>query len=115
VLGTVLMLPLVTALANGAGALGGYFAAVGNGIAPTLFWRSFQEMVTVGDQLSGLAKTIPFALIISLVGCRQGLTTKGGAQGVGRATTSAVVFSMIGVYVIDYFLSMVLQDVVSRY
>jgi phospholipid/cholesterol/gamma-HCH transport system permease protein len=115
VLGTVLMLPLVTVLANGAGALGGYAAAVSNGIAPTLFWRSFQEMVTVGDQVSGLIKAIPFALIISLIGCRQGLSTKGGAQGVGRATTSAVVFAMIGVYVVDYFLSTVLQDVISKY
>lgn len=113
VLGTLLMLPLITALANGAGLIGGYIAAVGNGVSPALFWSSFQYYTTVGDQTIGLMKTIPFALTIALVGCRQGLTTKGGAQGVGRATTSAVVFAMMGIYIADFFLSMVLQDVVS--
>jgi phospholipid/cholesterol/gamma-HCH transport system permease protein len=110
VLGTLLMLPLVTILANGAGVVGGYLAATTNGVSPTLFWRSFQEITTLTDQLQGLLKTIPFALIISLFGCRQGLTTGGGAAGVGRATTSAVVFAMMGVFITDFFLSIVLQD-----
>jgi phospholipid/cholesterol/gamma-HCH transport system permease protein len=110
VLGTLLMLPLITILANGAGVIGGYVAATTNGVTPTMFWRSFQEITTVQDQLQGLLKTIPFALIIALVGCRQGLTTGGGAQGVGRATTSAVVFAMMGIYVVDFFLSIILQD-----
>lgn len=110
VLGTVLMLPLITVLANGAGLIGGYFSAVGNGVSSGQFINSFQSYTYVGDQINGLIKTIPFALIIALVGCRQGLTTKGGAQGVGRATTSAVVFAMMGVYITDAFLSLVLQD-----
>lgn len=110
VLATLIMLPLITSLANGAGVMGGYIAAVSNGVSPTLFWRSFQEITTVADQLQGLSKTIPFALIISLVGCRQGLTTTGGAAGVGRATTSAVVFAMMGLYIVDFFLSLILQD-----
>jgi phospholipid/cholesterol/gamma-HCH transport system permease protein len=109
VLGTVLMLPLITLLANGAGALGGLLAATSNGISSQTYWLSYQGYVAPIDQLHGLIKTVPFALIISLVSCRQGLAAKGGARGVGRATTSAVVFSMIGVYVVDYFLSVVLQ------
>jgi phospholipid/cholesterol/gamma-HCH transport system permease protein len=113
VLGTLLMLPLITALANAVGAVGGYMAAVSSGVSPTVFWRSFQEFTTVQDQVQGLIKTIPFALIIALVSCRQGLTTTGGARGVGRATTSAVVFAMMGVYITDFFLSVVLQDSVS--
>lgn len=115
VLGTLLMLPLITILANGAGLVGGYLASAPAGVAPAVFWRSFQEMVTVSDQANGLLKTIPFALIIALVGCHQGLNTKGGAQGVGRATTSTVVFSVIGVYVFDYLLSVVLQDITAFY
>lgn len=111
VLGTLLMLPLITVLANGAGLIGGYLAATPAGVAPAVFWRSFQEIVQVHDQLTGLIKTVPFALIIALIGCRQGLTTKGGAQGVGRSTTTAVVWSMIGIYVFDYFISTVLQDI----
>jgi phospholipid/cholesterol/gamma-HCH transport system permease protein len=109
VLGTLLMLPIITILANGAGIFGGYVASVSNGVAPGVYWASLQDFVTLGDQLSGLVKTIPFALIIALVGCRQGLTTTGGAQGVGRATTSAVVFAMIGIFVSDFFLSAILQ------
>jgi phospholipid/cholesterol/gamma-HCH transport system permease protein len=109
VLATLLMLPLLTALANGAGALGGLLAATTNGISSQTYWISYQGYVAPDDQLRGLIKTIPFALIISLVSCRQGLATKGGARGVGRATTSAVVLSMIGVYIVDYFLSIVLQ------
>jgi phospholipid/cholesterol/gamma-HCH transport system permease protein len=109
-LGTLLMLPLITILANGAGVIGGYAASVSNGVSPAIFWDSFQNYTTVLDQFQGLLKTIPFAIIIALVSCRQGLTTKGGARGVGRATTSAVVFSMVGVYVVDYFASLILQD-----
>jgi len=110
VLGTLIMLPLITVLAAGAGILGGYVAAVANGVSATLYWSSLQRMVEVSDAINGLAKTIPFALIISLIGCRQGLTTKGGAAGVGRATTSAVVFAMISIFVSDFFLSVLLQD-----
>ena len=110
VLGAALMMPLITSMANAAGVLGGYVAATTNGVSPALFWRSFQEITTVQDQLQGLVKTIPFALVITLIGCRQGLNTTGGAAGVGRATTSAVVFSIVGVYVIDFFLSLILQD-----
>ena len=110
VLGTVLMMPIITVLANGAGLIGGYIAAISNGVTPAIFWTSFQGYTYISDQVDGLIKTIPFALVITLIGCRQGLSTKGGAQGVGRATTSAVVFAMIGIYVTDFFLSTILQD-----
>jgi len=113
-LALLLMLPVVTLLANGAGILGGYFTATANGVAPAVFWSSLQHMTTLSDQIQGLVKTIPFAIIIAMICCRQGLFTKGGARGVGRATTSAVVLSMAFIYVTDYFLSMVLQDWISR-
>ena len=105
--GTLLLLPLVTALANFAGAIGGLVAATANGVSSSTFWESYSRLVTPADQISGLIKTIPFALIIALVGCRQGLTTSGGAAGVGRATTSAVVFAMIGIFISDFFISAV--------
>jgi phospholipid/cholesterol/gamma-HCH transport system permease protein len=113
VLGTVIMLPLITMLANGAGAVGGLLAAVTNGVSADAYWISYQSYTTTSDQFQGLVKTIPFALLISIISCRQGLTTTGGARGVGRATTSAVVLSMVGIYVVDYFLSIVLQDMTS--
>jgi phospholipid/cholesterol/gamma-HCH transport system permease protein len=110
VLGPLLMVPLITILANAAGAVGGYFAAVTNGVSASIYWSSYQNTVDIADLRNGLLKTIPFALIIALVGCRQGLNTTGGAAGVGRATTSAVVFAMIGIFVSDFFLSLLLQD-----
>ena len=112
VLGTLLMLPLVTLLANLAGAVGGLLTATANGVSAGTFWDSYQRIVTPEDHWNGLLKTIPFALIIALVGCRQGLTTKGGAAGVGRATTSAVVLAMIGIFVSDFFIS-ALQNAAS--
>jgi phospholipid/cholesterol/gamma-HCH transport system permease protein len=109
-LALLLMLPVVTVLANGAGILGGYFTATANGITAATFWNSLQSMTSVSNQVQGLIKCIPFAIIIAMICCRQGLFTKGGARGVGRATTSAVVLSMAFIYVTDYFLSIVLQN-----
>ena len=114
VLATVIMLPLITVIANAAGLLGGYFASTANGVSATQFMVSFQNYTYVTDQANGLLKAIPFALLISLIGCHQGLSTTGGAAGVGKATTSAVVFAMIAVYITDFFLSTFLQDVSLR-
>lgn len=110
VLGTVIMMPIVTALANLAGLYGASWTSTLGGLSTTLFWRSFSDYVTVGDQVEGLLKSIPFGLLIALIGCRQGLTTTGGAQGVGRATTSAVVFGSMAIYVTDFFISLFIQD-----
>ena len=110
VLGTILMMPIVVCIANLAGLYGASLTAELGGVSQVLFWRSFQEYTKVSEQLQGLVKTIPFGLLISLIGCRQGLTTSGGAQGVGRATTSAVVFGSMAIYVMDFICSLVFQD-----
>ncbi|RYX81776.1 ABC transporter permease [bacterium] len=110
VVGTMLMMPVVTVLANLAGLYGASLTSEMGGLAHTLFWSSFQG-VLISDQISGLLKSIPFGALIALIGCRQGLATTGGAQGVGRATTSAVVFGSIAIYVVDFFISLVMQDV----
>lgn len=110
VVGTVLMMPIVTVLANLAGLYGASLTSELGGVSHTLFWSSFQR-VLVADQINGLLKSIPFGALIALIGCRQGLATTGGAQGVGRATTSAVVFGSIAIYVVDFFISLVMQDV----
>ena len=110
VVGTVLMMPIVTAFANLAGLYGASLTSALGGVSNTLFWRSFQDFVTVGDMAQGLLKSIPFGLLIALIGCRQGLATRNGAQGVGLATTSAVVFGLIAVYVVDFLISLIIQD-----
>lgn len=113
VLATMIMMPIVMVLANLAGLYAASLTAGLGGISSTLFWRSFQDSVTVGDQLQGIWKTIPFGMLIALIGCRQGLTTSNGAQGVGRATTSAVVFGSMAIYVVDFFISLIIQDFTS--
>ena len=109
VVGTMLMMPIVTALANLAGLYGASLTSELGGVSHVVFWNSFQRMV-VSDQINGLLKSIPFGILIALIGCRQGLATKEGAQGVGRATTSAVVLGCIAIYVVDFFISLALQD-----
>ena len=110
VMGTLLMMPGITAIANLAGLYGASLTSALGGVSNTLFWRSFQDYVSVSDMAQGLGKSLPFGLLIALIGCRQGLSTKHGAQGVGLATTSAVVFGLIAVYVVDFLISLMIQD-----
>jgi phospholipid/cholesterol/gamma-HCH transport system permease protein len=105
-LSSVLMLPVITVFANVAGILGGYLVAVyAAGISSPVFWNSVQQMLPWRDVTMGLVKTFVFGAIIALVGCDRGLQTDGGAAGVGRSTTSAVVLAIVLIYVSDYFLS----------
>ena len=80
VIATLLMLPLVTVLANGAGAIGGYAASVANGVAPMAYWSSYQNLVAPADQFQGLFKSCVFALLLSVISCRQGLNTRAAAR-----------------------------------
>ncbi len=112
VLGTVLMMPIVAAIANFAGLYGASLTSELGGVSQTLFWRSFQDTM-ISDQVTGLLKTLPFGALIALIGCRQGLATNGGAQGVGKATTSAVVFGSIAIYMVDFLISLLSQDAAS--
>jgi phospholipid/cholesterol/gamma-HCH transport system permease protein len=105
-LAAVLMMPIVTVFANVAGMLGGGVVAVYfTRISTQVFISSIQTWLTWQDLLLGLSKTLVFGAIIALVGCDRGLRTTGGAAGVGRSTTSAVVVAIVLVYIADYFLS----------
>lgn len=105
-LAMILMLPVLTVFGNLAGVAGGYIVSVfGAGVRSATYLQSAQELMTLDDLLLGLAKTIVFAIILAGVGCTQGLRTQGGAAGVGRATTGAVVASIVIVYVANYFLA----------
>jgi len=105
-LACVIMLPILTLFANIAGVCGG--SAVANmlaGITPQMFFDSVRNMVNMTDFWGGMEKSIVFAVEIAMISCFQGLNTKGGAAGVGNATTGSVVFSMIIIFVSNYFLS----------
>jgi phospholipid/cholesterol/gamma-HCH transport system permease protein len=105
-LAAVLMLPVLTVFANAAGVGGGFLVSMlGAGVHANVFMSSIRRMMEPSDLLLGLVKTFVFGAIIAIVGCHQGLKTNGGAAGVGRSTTAAVVTSIVLVYVADYFLA----------
>src|SRR5438094_5655228 len=105
-LAAILMMPVVTVFANVAGILGGEGVSVYfTHMSTQVFISSVQTWLLWRDVIMGLAKTLVFGGIIALVGCDRGLRTSGGAAGVGRSTTSAVVLAIVLVYISDYFLS----------
>ena len=102
----VLMLPILTIFGDIASILGGMWVAGATAsVSYNAFFNSVRAMLTPDDLFRGLVKTFVFGAIIAIVGCNQGLGTRGGAAGVGRSTTSAVVISIVLAYVADYFLS----------
>jgi phospholipid/cholesterol/gamma-HCH transport system permease protein len=105
-LAAVVMLPILTIFANAAALLGGLFVTVfGAGVSAPIYLNSASDLLQPADLFLGLLKTFVFGAIIALVGCSHGLRTTGGAAGVGRSTTAAVVTSIVLVYVADYFLA----------
>ena len=109
ILAALVMLPVVCALADAMGILGGYLVAVHQEHLPAaLFPTSIQQNLVPLDFLKGMFKTVVFGLIVALVGCHQGLKTEGGATEVGRATTNTVVLSIVLIYITNYFLAYLL-------
>jgi phospholipid/cholesterol/gamma-HCH transport system permease protein len=105
-LACVLMMPVLSALSCVVGLLGGFLVAKGVlGLAANTYWGDIPEMVSAGDLANGLGKTVFFGAIIAVVSCYQGFKAHGGAEGVGHATTRAVVWSSIMILISDYFLT----------
>lgn len=103
----VFMLPLLTLYADAAGVVAGYLVATAMGVPPGGYFQAATNpaFIRIEHVLLGLAKTLVFGAIIALVSCQQGLRTRGGAAGVGHATTNSVVLSIMLIYVVNYFLS----------
>ncbi len=104
----IFMLPLLTVFANLMGLLGGFAVAAGSGVEGGAYVASILRFATAHDYISGLAKAAFFGGIIALIGTYRGLETQGGAEGVGRAATSAVTTAIVLILVSDYFLDLVL-------
>ena len=99
----VLMLPMLTAIANVTGVLGGYMIGVGLlGIDEGIFWAKTKDFVEFKDIVGSLLKAALFGLTLTFVGCYKGYYTTNGAEGVGRSTTEAVSFSAIFILLSDY-------------
>ena len=109
VLATVIMAPFLTVVSDFVGIAGGYLVGVGLlDINSGTFMRNITRHLVMGDIYNGLIKAAFFGLILSLIGCYKGFNTRGGAEGVGRATTEAVVLASICILVSDYFLTAIM-------
>jgi phospholipid/cholesterol/gamma-HCH transport system permease protein len=107
---SILMMPLLVVLGDAVGIYGGYFVAVQLlGANPVAYLdNSFQYLHVRDDIVSGIIKAAVFGLIFSLIACVRGYYTAGGAEGVGRSTTRAVVSGSLSVLVVDFFLTKLL-------
>jgi phospholipid/cholesterol/gamma-HCH transport system permease protein len=108
-LALAIMLPILTIFADIVSVIGGMYLA--NSVAHISFETyitSARQAVGITDVLKGVFKAIVFGAIIALIGAYQGLRTRGGAAGVGRATTGAVVTSIILIFATNFIMSFLL-------
>ncbi len=108
VLAGLLMLPLLVLIGDIIGVLGGYLVSVHElGFNPHTYLRNTLQYLEVRDVVSGLVKASAFGFIVTLMGSYHGFNSKGGAQGVGAATTQAVVSSSVLILLANYCLTSV--------
>jgi phospholipid/cholesterol/gamma-HCH transport system permease protein len=116
VIATILMLPLLTAMADFVGLVGGYMVSYFTlRLGAVTFWTRAIKALEFSDLMQGLTKPLVFGFILSTVGCYYGLTVRGGTQGVGRATTQAVVASSVFILVANFFLTKVMLYLAGHY
>jgi phospholipid/cholesterol/gamma-HCH transport system permease protein len=109
VLAGFFMAPVLTVIANTVGILGGWLIARFQlRVASSLYWSSIVDGLYMDDAIMGLVKPFCLGYVIVTIGCHVGLRTKGGTQGVGRATTAAVVAASVAVIAVDFFVTRLL-------
>ena len=117
VIGATLMLPIITLYADLVGLAGGMIVGIFSlQISPRLYWNMTMEYLLYSDVITGLLKTFFYGAAMGLCGCYFGYHTRGGAEGVGQATTRAVVTTLILLLLLEYILSswiLFLMDVMA--
>lgn len=103
---TALMLPCLTAISDTVGLVGAYLVSVPllRIISGSEYWTSSWQALQLNDLTQGLIKPFLFGILIALIGCFYGMQTTGGTQGVGRATTSAVVSASIWIIAVTFLI-----------
>src|ERR1051326_855163 len=102
----LVMLPVLTIIGDLVGVLGGLVLSVTElNVSADFYLNSLTQVLLLGDVFSGVGKSFFFAYFIGIIACHNGLTVTGGADGVGRATTSTVVAASITVLISDFFLT----------
>ena len=103
---SLIMLPMLTIIGDFLGVFGGLLIAKFQlNLTAGFYLNDVLSAITLGDIFSGIGKSIFFAYWVAIVGCYNGLSAKGGADGVGRATTNTVVVTAILVLITDFFLT----------
>jgi phospholipid/cholesterol/gamma-HCH transport system permease protein len=106
VLATVLVLPFLVAMADLVGLVGGFLVSYSMlNIGGVEFWTRAIHALDFSDLVQGMSKPVVFGFIVATVGCYKGLNVRGGTQGVGRATTQAVVSASVLILVSNFFLT----------
>jgi phospholipid/cholesterol/gamma-HCH transport system permease protein len=109
ILAGLVMVPLLTVIAGAVGMVGAWMVTVGLlRVASSIYWNSVVQGLYIQDVWMGLIKPFFLGFAIVSIGCHVGLRTSGGTQGVGRATTNAVVASSVAVIAVDYLVTQVL-------
>jgi len=109
VIACCVMLPLLTILSLITGLAGGLLVAnVNFRIVSSLFLDSVRNFLQPWDIVSAMIKAVVFGALLAVIGCSWGLTTTGGAKGVGQSTTTAVVTAMLAIFIANFFLSWLL-------
>jgi phospholipid/cholesterol/gamma-HCH transport system permease protein len=109
VLAGVFMVPILTIVANFVGMLGAWFIAAWQlRVASSVYWNSVVDGLYIQDVWMGLIKPFFLGFALVSIGCHVGLRTSGGTQGVGRATTNAVVAGSVAVLAVDFFVTKIL-------
>ena len=110
-----LMLPMLTILSLAFGLAGGILVAESfYNISHVTFIDSIQNFIQVWDLVSALIKAVIFGVLIAVIGCNWGLTTTGGAKGVGESTTTAVFMALIAIFISNFFMSLVMFQGLGR-
>jgi phospholipid/cholesterol/gamma-HCH transport system permease protein len=113
VIAATVMLPMITVFSDAIAIFGGFVVSVVTlGLTPATYLNSIKDFFYTKDLFSGLLKAVFFGNIIGTMGCFFGFATEGGAEGVGIATTRAVVSSCVLVLVLDYLLANVLFQII---
>jgi phospholipid/cholesterol/gamma-HCH transport system permease protein len=114
ILSSVIMLPALTFTGDAISVLGGYYIAVSVGHqSGAVYWSSIRGVINLENVLSGFIKPFVFGYLIACISCYMGLSTKGGAVGLRRSTTGAVVASFIMIIVSDFILTRILLYVLG--
>ena len=109
VLAGLFMAPVLTVISSTVGIIGGWLIAVFQlRVASSVYWTSVIDGLYLDDAWMGIIKPFCLGYVIVTIGCHVGLRTKGGTQGVGRATTNAVVASSVAVIAVDFFVTRLL-------